>query len=44
MRTNGLEVSTKVEINIYCQTDFPYIFDEESTKVEINIYCQTKGG
>ena|GEM_PF-6362681 len=35
------DASTKVEINIYCQTGVGRTHIPQSTKVEINIYCQT---
>ena len=33
--------STRVEINIYCQTGNNSRRKTSSTRVEINIYCQT---
>ena len=33
--------STRVEINIYCQTVEDGLNMSQSTRVEINIYCQT---
>ena len=35
------EESTRVEINIYCQTLNGIDYPITSTRVEINIYCQT---
>ena len=35
--------STRVEINIYCQTVYRETGEQLSTRVEINIYCQTYG-